>query len=303
MYVENLNTGWSTYDLSPSGGAQSLALTIPSVGAYLSGNPTVAHTWCPSGTVGNAASMLYYPQGDSVPVETDTVAATSDGQHILGASLAGGGITLSDIGITIPTQVTTQVTGSINTPVACPMSSTGSGSTLVQTLSPLYLSHTVNPIPLIGVSNVTAVNQVVTGSLPVLATSSAQPPSLAFITYTGSTPGAKLPYYLPVANGLPGTLNYVTLMNGTSASTTVTAPLAGAFSPDNSLFFVSTAGDNEIHFISIPTTSAGVPTDTKQISPNLPACSSSDQGCTNTTVPANNSVPATVITVKPRSTT
>jgi len=299
LYVENLNTGWSTYDLSASGGAQNLALTIPSVGAYLSGNPTVAHTWCPSGTVGNAASMLYYPQGDSVPVDTGTVTATPDGQHILGASLAGGGITLSDIGVTIPTQAT----GSINTPVACPMSSTGSGSTQVQTLSPLLLSHTVNPIPIAGVSNVTAIDQVVTGSLPVLATSSAQPPSLAFITYTGSTPGAKLPYYLPVANGLPGNLNYVTLMNGTSASTTVTAPLAGAFSPDNSFFFVSTAGDNEIHFISIPTTSAGVPADTKQISPNLPACSSSDQGCTNTTVPANSTVPATVITVKPRSTT
>jgi hypothetical protein len=285
--------------LSASGGAQNLALTIPSVGAYLSGNPTVAHTWCPSGTAGNAASMFYYPQGDSVPVSTDTVAATPDGQHILGMSLSGGGILLSDIGVTIPTQVT----GSINTPVACPMSTTGSGSTLVQTLLPLTLSHTLNPIPLTGVSNVTAVNQVVTGSLPVLATSSAQPPSVAFITYTGSTPGATLPYYLPVAGGLPGSLNYVTLMNGSSASTTVTAPIAGAFSPDNSLFFVSTSGDNEIHFISIPSTSTGAFTDTKQISPNLPACSSSDQGCTNTTVPANNPVPATAITVKPRATT
>ena len=28
----------------------NVALTIPGVGAYLSGNPTVAHTWCPSGT-------------------------------------------------------------------------------------------------------------------------------------------------------------------------------------------------------------------------------------------------------------
>ena len=45
-------------------GAKSLAITIPSVGAYLSGNPTVAHTWCPTGTVGNYASMIFYPQGD-----------------------------------------------------------------------------------------------------------------------------------------------------------------------------------------------------------------------------------------------
>jgi hypothetical protein len=153
------------------------------------------------------------------------------------------------------------------------------------------------------VNNVAAVNQVVTGSLPVLATSTAQPPSLAFVTYTGSTPGAVLPYYLPAANGAAGTPGTVTLMNGSTASTTVTAPVAGAFSPDNSLFFVSTTGDNEIHFISLPSTPTGAPTDTKQISPNLPACSSSDQGCTNTAVPANDPVPATVITVKPRATT
>ncbi len=69
LYVYNVNTGWSTYPLAASGsatsnphGAQNLAITIPGVGAFLSGSPTVAHTWCPTGTVGNAASLLYYPQ-------------------------------------------------------------------------------------------------------------------------------------------------------------------------------------------------------------------------------------------------
>jgi hypothetical protein len=302
LYIYNQNTGWSTYNLAPSGGAQNLTLTVPSVGAYLSGNPTVAHTWCPTGIVGNAATVLYYPQGDSVPVSTDTLAATPEGHHVLGASAAGGGITLEDIGVTIPTQVS----GGISTPIACPMTTTGSGASMVQTLEPLLLTHTVNPVTLTRVSGVAAVNQVVTGALPQLVTSLTPTQSLAFVTYNAATPGALLPYYLPVSTGGAGTLNYVTLMNGTSASTTVTAPIAGAFSPDYSTFYVSTAGDNQIHFISIPSTPTGVFSDTKQISPNLPACTpvssgGTDAGCTYTG--SGTIVPATAIAVKPRSTT
>jgi hypothetical protein len=84
----------------------------------------------------------------------------------------------------------------------------------------------------------------------------------------------------------------------------VTAPVAGAFSPDDQYFFVSTSGDNEIHYISVSlVTSAPATADTQQISPNLPACSSTNIGCTNTTVPAGDFVPATAIAVKPRATT
>jgi hypothetical protein len=123
--------------------------------------------------------------------------------------------------------------------------------------------------------------------------------NLAFLTYTnnGATTGATLPYYVPGS----GTVNYVTL----AGSTAITAPIAGAFTPDSTLFFVSTAGDNKIHYISIPTTisPSTPPTDTQQISPNLPACRPVlDVGCTLTT-PTTNPVPATVIVVKPRSTT
>ena len=102
LYVYNANTGWTTYNLpssSGSKGAQSLAIMVPSVGAYVSGNPTVAHTWCPAGNVGAYNSMVFYPQepsvaGDSVNVQTDVLAATNDGHHILGAAQAGSGITL-----------------------------------------------------------------------------------------------------------------------------------------------------------------------------------------------------------------
>jgi len=308
LYVYNSSTGWSTYPLPPStlpasvlptcstqpntaatAPIQTPAITVPGVGAYLRGDPTTAHTWCPSGTVGNSASMQFYPLGDSVNTQTDVLAATQDGQHILGAAMMGGGITLSDIGVTIPTQNS----GGVNTPLACPTSTTGSGSSQVQTLLPLTIAHTLTQTPLAQV-NATAVNQMVTAPVS----------DLTFITYTGSTAGALLPYYLPGSNGAAGTLSYVTL-NG---SASITAPLAGAFSPDNTTFFVSTAGDNAIHFIKIPTnvSASAPPTDTQQVSPNLPACTpvsagGVDAGCTYSG--SGTVVPATVITVVPRSTT
>jgi hypothetical protein len=73
------------------------------------------------------------------------------------------------------------------------------------------------------------------------------------------------------------------------------------------MFFVSTAGDNMIHYISIPANPAATaPNDTQQISPNLPACTplgagGLDPGCTYTGTGAI--VPATAILVIPRSTT
>ncbi len=102
----------------------------------------------------------------------------------------------------------------------------------------------------------------------------------------------------------------MTFADSTSA-TPPTAPLAGAFSPDHSIFFVSTAGDDEIHFISIPPNLSltSPPTDSQQVSPALPACTpvsagGNDAGCLYPTAPAPNAVvPATVITVKPRSVT
>jgi hypothetical protein len=94
-----------------------------------------------------------------------------------------------------------------------------------------------------------------------------------------------------------------------SGGVSPSAPLAGAFTPDDSLFFVSTAGDNMVHAISVPlVTSDPAHADTQQISPNLPACTpvaagGNDAGCT---LPASSTVtvvPATAIVVKPRSVT
>lgn len=284
LYVYNANTGWTTYPLTTSGGTagpENLAITIPGVGAYLSGNPTVAHTWCPSGTAGDYASMRFYPQGDSVSTNTEVLAATTDGMHILGAAAQGspsipGPISLSDINVTIPT----------GTAGVCPRSG--------NTLEPLQLSSSFKFTTL----NVkaTAVNELVTSPAAVNQGTNAAPNSLSFVLYNGGTTGATLPYYLQTtgsASGL-GTVGYLTL----TGSSSITAPIAGAFSPDNTLFFVSTAGDNLVHYIDTSTL-----TDTKQISPNLPACKpGSDAGC-QITAPAPSIVPATVIWTKPRSTT
>jgi hypothetical protein len=277
LYVYNVNTGWSTYDLSSSGGAASVALTVPSVGAYLSGDSTVAHTWCPQGNAADYASLVFYPQGDTVSTKTDVLAATDDGKHILGAALVGGGVQLSDIGVTIPsTTVVPPNTGiAVQAPIQCPANG--------NLLQPLILTHTLNQLPAAGI-NATAVNQVV-----------ASPASnLAFITYNGTTPGAPLPYYVPGLNGAAGSLKNLTLVGNAA----ITAPLTGIFSPDDKLFFVSTAGDNLIHFIDVPTL-----TDVKQINPSLPACApGSDPDCKNTS-PAITTVPTTVLAVKPRTTT
>jgi hypothetical protein len=286
LYVYNVNSGWTSYPLAASGGAnpgaRSVAITIPGVGAYLSGNPTVAHTWCPETVSGG---ILFYPQGDSVDALTDVLTATTDGAHILGAALSGGAVTLSDIGVTIPT-VTIPTDPVSVTPATCPVSSTGA-------LSPLTITHTLNQVPVSG-ARATAVNQVIP----------APNSTLAFITYEGDTAGATLPYYITGSAGAAGTVSYVTL-NGSSA---ITAPLSGAFTPDDTLFFVGTGGDNLVHYISIPpnVSTANPPTDTQQIAPNLPSCvpvssGGTDIGCTYSGTDAV--VPVTVITVKPRSTT
>jgi hypothetical protein len=265
-----------------------LTLTIPSVGAYLSGAKTVAHTWCPSGTASNYASIVFYPEGDSVDAATDVLASTTDGQHVLGAAIGSNGVELSDIGVSIPfTPSSGTATGGssqiVNLPKACPQDT----STTPPTMLPLNLTHTVlNQVGVTGI-NATALNQIVTSPAS----------NLAFITYQGSTAGAKLPYCVPVSGGA-GSVNYLDFANGSA----VTAPLAGAFSLDNQLFFVSTAGDDQIHFIKTTTLQ-----DTQQISPNLPACTpGTDPDCvfnTNNPVPTSGIVPATVIVVKPRTTT
>ncbi len=322
LYVYNRNTGWAIYALTQdtltnplppgvlpttanptiqsilppgvtlppnvaiSSTVQNPAITIPSVGAYLRGDSTQANSWCPTGTVGDYNSMAFYPaSGDFFNVQTDVLTATTDGKHILGAAVTGGGTTLTDIAVDI-------------VPAECSLSAALSTNGALVTKTPLALNVSA-----------TAVNRII-----------ASPASnLAFVTYTAlaSNSNAQLPYYQPnTADPTQlGTVGYVPLVTQTGG-TPPSAPLAGIFTPsgiftpastvssDDMFFFVSTAGDNMIHKIDVPTL-----TDTQQISPNLPACTpvssgGNDLGCTYTgTNPATSYVPATAIAIKPRTTT
>ena len=107
----------------------------------------------------------------------------------------------------------------------------------------------------------------------------------AFVTYgsAATTPpagGALLPVYKPSTTaGSPGTLSSVTLTGK------ALAPVAGIFSPDNTLFFAGTTGDNQLHVIDTTTL-----LDTKQIDPKLTDIN-------------GNPLPPVFLAVKPRPTT
>jgi hypothetical protein len=90
---------------------------------------------------------------------------------------------------------------------------------------------------------------------------------------------------VPNSSGTLGTIGQVTLNEPSGSTAVPTAPVAGVFSLDDTTFYVSTSGDDLIHFITVSTLK-----DTQQLAPGL--------------VDVNgNAVPATVIVVKPRSTT
>ena len=249
--------------------------------------------------------MIFYPQPDSITVQSDTLASTTDGKHILGAAVTSSGLELSDIGVDLPT---IQLTPEISVPITCPEAV--DAITGVQTLSALTAGPWLNTTQTLDPAKAaaTAVNQVIPSPQS----------NLAFITYTAeannTATSAQLPYYMPDANASStdpeaGAMEYLQLTAQAGGATPI-APLAGAFTPDSTLFFVSTAGDNMIHYIKIPATVSATnpPTDTQQISPNLPACTSVSQGGVDAgcTFPGNGNgeiVPATAIAVKPRSTT
>jgi hypothetical protein len=273
LFVNNVNTLWNTYplDQDQTVAAKNLAITVPGIGAFLSGYPTVVNAWCPKVTAANTI-LTAYPHAGSIDVPTDLLAASTDGAHILGGKLVSStSATLYDIGVSFA--------DSLNNG-ACP--SVASGGTFTSTNITTSPITTPTPpqaaIPFPANVQVSQLNQVVVSPAS----------NLAFVTYTpvdGSSGTATLPYYEPATTGTLGTIGQIPFVEPASATTPATAPLAGVFSLDDTLFFVSTAGDNLVHYISVKTL-----TDTQTINPGL--------------VDGNgNPVPATFISVKPRSTT
>jgi len=268
FFVYNTNTGWTTYPLTSgqpnpqTKAATNLTVAIPGVGAFLSGDPTVAFAWCPAVTATNTIAQAY-PEIAPVSLPwTDIVTATTDGAHILGVGLDGGNSpTLTDANVNMLASLTSGACPSVN------------GSSTNVTTTPVIQTVQTSALGF----QAAAINQVV----PSPAS------NLAFITYTpvtGAT-SATLPYYQPNANGSLGTPGNIAFVEPTGTATNATAPLAGTFSLDDTMFFVATSGDDLVHYISVKSL-----TDTQQIDPGLV-----DQN--------GKPLPVTVIAAKPRPTT
>jgi hypothetical protein len=156
----------------------------------------------------------------------------------------------------------------------------GASVTPVPTLSDLRVTIPIGACPAVG--GLQFSNKLSTTILSPIAASAidgvvpASDSSVAFVTFTGS--GGVLPAYSPVPNG-QGTTTYVKL------SGAATAPLAGVFSADNSIFFAGTSGDNLVHLITKSSL-----TDASTVAPHL-------------NNPAGAAVPVNLIVQRPRKTT
>jgi hypothetical protein len=111
LYVYNANTGWTTYPLPPasgSNGAQNLAITIPGIGAYVSGAADRGPHLVPDGNAGRLQHDGVLPKGIRcrcvpMPWRRPPMACISWAPRP-----RGGGATFTDISVTIPTSACTE---------------------------------------------------------------------------------------------------------------------------------------------------------------------------------------------------
>ena len=150
---------------------------------------------------------------------------------MLGAAIVGGGVQLSDIDVSIPFNQSYPVGGQHFPRLICPKPVRNPA----RRYEPLIIDHPYGTQQF----SVRRHQRHCDQSDCCVACVEPRIPYL----HRHQLRGAKLPYYVPGSAGSQGALNYVTLGGGTA----VTAPLAGAFSLDDKLFFVSTAGDNITH--------------------------------------------------------
>ncbi len=245
LYVHNVVSGWSTYPLTGANATVScpldntggdpfcspdVAITVPSVAVFMTGSSVAARSFCPDITTN---PITYNPLAATVTgASADHLAATVDGNHILGANTTQ----IFDI-MHSPTTDASPLIAPIG---ACPGLNSTPGTLGIQT--------TLRQLALTGITP-TQIDQVLTSP----------DSSRAFITYTAATGSGLLPLYTPSATpGTAGTLSNIQLPAG------AVDPLAGVFSNDSARFFVSTSGDNLIHIINTVSL-----TDIQQLNPQL----------------------------------
>ncbi|WP_348268169.1 hypothetical protein P8936_02735 [Edaphobacter paludis] len=163
LLVHSTLTGWTSVPLTNP--ANDVAITVPSAGAFLAGSTTTARGQCPITTTTTVnglptTSNVFYPQAYSGGPATDRLAATNDGLHILGATVA-----------------TNSLTDFVFSPPGVP---TGPCDPAGTKFNPTPGA----PLVLPGVTTT-----AITGIDPTSDS------SIAFVTYTGT--GSVVPYYAP----------------------------------------------------------------------------------------------------------
>ncbi|HWW23268.1 MAG TPA: hypothetical protein VNY78_05155 [Edaphobacter sp.] len=229
LLIHSTFTGWTTSTLTAP--AADVAVTVPSVGAYLASSNTTGLSYCSANVspTGTPLTNNFFPIADTTGVATDRVSATNDGLHILGATTTQ----VADLGF-----------NASGLPIgACPNPVPATYFTSART--------STTSAPLSGIT-ATAINSVIPASNS----------SAAIVTYTGT--GGVLPVYLPVAGGA-GSITNVPLLQVTGQAAPV-APVNGVISSDNSTIYVGTTGDNSVHLIDSTTLKDDT---TKTIAPNL----------------------------------
>jgi trimeric autotransporter adhesin len=247
MFVNSSSTGWSQYPLTnqpayacalEAGGSAAVPAYNPAWDPYCGPALTITVPSVAAFLSGNAtAARSYCPNGSSNPpyyppagetgVTTTQLTATADGNHVLGAD----NTTFSDI--------------------------------LLGTTSGPPSGVPINACPAYAGPPLTLTTNPISATLPVAATEidqvvSSPDSSVAFVTYSAGAGTGLLPYYQPLNTGALGTLGTVQLSTGAAV------PIAGVFSPDGSIFFTSTSGDNLVHMVDTT-----LLTDTQTIDPKL----------------------------------
>jgi trimeric autotransporter adhesin len=254
LLVHSTFTGWSSITGStvPSLGTpvSDVAVTVPYLGAFFGGATTTARGACPTTTVTTVSGLpgttnVFYPDAGVAGPATDRLAATNDGQHVVGVT-ATPTATLTDLKVA-------SLNVASQTPPTPPNPSTSPGQCPVDGSA---LKFTATPVSTPVIPGISAAS--ITGVVPSSDSSN------VFVTYTGT--GGALPLYMPAANG-PGTLSSVPL--ATYGSAAPIAPVAGVFSSDNTTFYTGTSGDNLVHILTKG--SSGFVDTTTPIAPKLPA--------------------------------
>jgi hypothetical protein len=258
VLVHNTFTDWQT--VNPAENYTDVAVTVPHVGAYFAGPSfTDGRTYCSSSTIASSGNPppvanVFAPLADESSAQTDRIASTTDGKHMIGAHQnADHTATLSDILLDLPTS-------------PCPIPTAPGVPS-----APVVFPSTFTSYPLTGITVGTnsTYSTPVQAPMAITGVYTSSNSDAAFVSYTTPTTasgGGFLPFYAIPSSGV-GKLTMLPLTGGAGV-----APISGVFSTDDFSFYVGTSGDNLVHIISLTYPASGTPTaaESGTITPGLP---------------------------------